>query len=290
MRKTTLTYCLTILISFISGTAFCQSDRLLSDPNIPDSLLNDRFSAYQYYKTHFWDNCQLNDSLLYGNPAYAKRLDAFFDQVVAPLPDSINLEIDRLMAKIDNQSVHDFTLWYLLGKYEHPEYMTHDRVFVHLAESYFLIEDAKINGLDKSELALISNLTDTKKRLSLFMPAPSLCLKNSINQNISIQDVKTDYLILFFYDHECDVCHSEAHDLKTLLQQRDDIVVYAVDMNSPLQSLDDSFISVSATSTIGSNPTEAYDIETTPLIYVLDKDKRIIAKKLKADQIVTILP
>ena len=40
------------------------------------------------------------------------------------------------------------------------------------------------------------------------------------------------------------------------------------------------------------NPSELiglYDIETTPLIYVLDKDKRIIAKKIRARQIPIIL-
>lgn len=34
---------------------------------------------------------------------------------------------------------------------------------------------------------------------------------------------------------------------------------------------------------------DAYDIETTPLIFVLDKDKRIIAKKIQAKQIPLVL-
>ena len=34
---------------------------------------------------------------------------------------------------------------------------------------------------------------------------------------------------------------------------------------------------------------DTYDIETTPLIYVLDKDKRIIGKKIRAKQIPLVL-
>ena len=34
---------------------------------------------------------------------------------------------------------------------------------------------------------------------------------------------------------------------------------------------------------------DAYDIETTPLIYVLDRNKRIIAKKIQAKQIPLML-
>ena len=35
---------------------------------------------------------------------------------------------------------------------------------------------------------------------------------------------------------------------------------------------------------------DLYDIETTPLIYVLDRDKRIIAKKIQARQIGLVPP
>ena len=54
-----------------------------------------------------------------------------------------------------------------------------------------------------------------------------------------------------------------------------EIKVMAVDMNT-----DDVRVDVLY---------ELYDIETTPLIYVLDRDKRIIAKKIRAKQIPLVL-
>ena len=105
------------------------------------------------------------------------------------------------------------------------------------------------------------------------------------NQYIETQSIETDYLILFFYDHDCEVCQAEAKDLKALVQRRNDVKVYAVDMNYDFQSIDESFINVSAIAPRGLDSTDAYSIENTPLIYVLDKEKRIIAKKLKAEQV-----
>ena len=284
MRKPTFTYCLIVLFSVLFGKAFGQSEGLLDDPILPDSLLNDRQLSYQYYKDHFWDNCQLNDSSLYGNQAYANRIDAFFDKVVAPLPDSINAEIDKLIGKISNKDVRDFTLWYLLGKYEHPEYMTHDQVFIHLADHYFLVDDS-IEGLNEANRFFIATQSGNLKRLALFQKTPELCLRNTKGQYIETQSIETDYLILFFYDHECEVCQAEAKDLKDLVQRHNGIIVLAVDMNYDFQPIDESFINVSAISSRGLDPTDAYCIENTPLIYVLDQEKRIIAKKIKAEQI-----
>ena len=284
MRKPTFTYCLIVLFTVLFGKAFGQSEGLLNDPILPDSLLNYRQLSYQYYKNHYWDACRLDDSLLYGNPAYAKRMDAFFDKVVPPMPDSINYEIDRLIGKIGNKAVRDFTLWYLLGKYEHPEYMTHDQVFIHLADHYFLVDDS-IEGLNEANRFFIAAQSGNLKRLALFQPAPELCLHDTNGQYIETQSIESDYLILFFYDHECEVCQAEAKDLKDLVQHRHDVKVYAVDMNYDFQPIDSSFINVSAISSRGLDPTDAYCIENTPLLYVLDKEKRIIAKKLKAEQI-----
>ena len=284
MRKSVVTYCLILLLSILGAKAFGQSEGLLDDPILPDLLLNDRQLSYQYYKDHFWDNCQLNDSSLYGNQAYANRIDAFFDKVVAPLPDSINAEIDKLIGKIGNKAVRDFTLWYLLGKYEHPEYMTHDQVFIHLADHYFLVDDS-IEGLNEANRFFIATQSGNLKRLALFQKAPELCLRNTKGQYIETQSIETDYLILFFYDHECEVCQAEAKDLKDLVQRHNGIIVLAVDMNYDFQPIDESFINVSAISSRGLDPTDAYCIENTPLIYVLDQEKRIIAKKIKAEQI-----
>ena len=77
--------------------------------------------------------------------------------------------------------------------------------------------------------------------------------------------------MLFFYDHDCDLCQKEMQDLDSVCAVRPGITVLAIDMNTDDVRFDILY--------------DLYDIETTPLIYVLDRDKRIIAKKIRARQI-----
>ena len=60
-------------------------------------------------------------------------------------------------------------------------------------------------------------------------------------------------------------------DLDSVRATHPEITVLAIDMNT-----DDILFDVLF---------DLYDIETTPLIYILDRDKRIIAKKIRAKQI-----
>jgi hypothetical protein len=64
-------------------------------------------------------------------------------------------------------------------------------------------------------------------------------------------------------------------DLDSITVQQPGIKIISIDMNT-----DDSRVDVLY---------YLYDIETTPLIYVLDKNKRIIAKKIQAKQIPLVL-
>ena len=241
----------------------------------------------------FWDGIEAFDGPTDDNPVLAAQIDFYFDKLVAPLPDSINLEIDRLVDRTNNNTdLRDFILWHLLEKYRHPEYMSQDQVFVFLYDQYF--SQLKIKDLDKRNLALIQEKAERLRRLALFNLAPNF----KLNDSIDLHSIESEYTVLFFYDHDCDLCQQEMRDLDSICTQHPEIMVLAIDMNpessggfeirpqgngdlkSPLQ---DRRIA---------NPAELiglYDIETTPLIYVLDQDKRIIAKKIRARQIPLII-
>lgn len=242
---------------------------------------------------HFWDGIESFDGPTDENPVLAAQLDFYFDKIVAPLPDSITVEIDRLIERTNyNTDLRDFILWHLLEKYSHPEYMSQDQVFVYLYDQYF--SQLKIRDLNEANLTLIRDKAERLRRLALFNIAPNFPL----NDSLDLQSVASDYTVLFFYDHDCEVCQQEMRDLDSVGMIHPEIMVLALDMNpecsggfeirpqrkgdlkSPIQHRQIT------------NPSELiglYDIETTPLIYVLDRDKRIIAKKIRAKQIPLVL-
>lgn len=251
--------------------------------------------------THYWDGIEAFDGPTDGNPILAAQLDFYFDKMIAPLPDSITPEIDRLIERTSfNPDLRDFILWHLLEKYRHPEYMSQDQVFVYLYDQYF--SQLEIKGLNKTNLALIRDKAETFRRLALFKLAPDFAISDSID----LHSVESEYTVLFFYDHDCDVCHKEKQELDSVVLVHPEVTVLAIDMNPDNsgegsgESSGEFAIRPKGDGDLKSpiqyrritNPSELiglYDIETTPLIYVLDKDKRIIAKKIQAKQTPIVL-
>ena len=219
---------------------------------------------------HFWDGIEAFDGPTDDNPVLAAQLDFYFDKLIAPLPDSITMEIDRLIGRTNyNTNLRDFILWHLLEKYRHPEYMSQDQVFVYLYDQYY--SQLEIKDLNEINLALIREKAERLRRLALFNTAPNI----QLNDSVDLQSIASKFTVLFFYDHDCDVCQQERRDLDSVTSQHPDITVLAIDMNSDDVHIDMLY--------------DLYDIETTPLIYVLDSDKRIIAKKIRAKQIPLVL-
>ncbi len=246
---------------------------------------------------HFWDGIEAFDGPTDENPVLAAQLDFYFDKMVAPLPDSITMEINRLIKRTNNNTdLRDFILWHLLEKYRHPEYMSQDQVFVWLYDEYF--SQLEIKDLNETNLALIREKAETFRRLALFNIAPNF----AINDSFGLHSIESEYTVLFFYDHDCDVCQQEMIDLDSICAEHPKIIVLAIDMNpdSAGESSGGFAIRPQGNGDLKfpiqfrriTNPSELiglYDIETTPLIYVLDRDKRIVAKKIQAKQIELIV-
>ncbi|MCR5038652.1 MAG: conjugal transfer protein TraF [Bacteroidales bacterium] len=214
----------------------------------------------------FWDGIETFDGPTDNNPILAAQIDFYFDKLVSPLPDSITSEIRRLIDRTgENTGLRDFMLWHLLAKYQHPEYMSHDQVFVFLYDNYF--SQLEIKDLSDRNLEMIQDKAERLRRLALLKAAPDF----RINDSTSLYAMAGEYLLLFFYDHDCGLCQQEMRDLDSVAQKHDNLTVVAIDLNTDDKLADELY--------------EAYDIETTPLIYVLDRNKRIIAKKIQAKQL-----
>ena len=147
--------------------------------------------------------------------------------------------------------------------------MSQDQVFVWLYDHYF--SKLEIKDLNAANLALIRDKAETFRRLAIFNLAPDFAINDSVN----IHSVESKYTVLFFYDHDCDVCQQEMQELDSVCIAHPEIKIITIDINT-----DDARVDILY---------NLYDIETTPLVYVLDKNKRIIAKKIQAKQIPLVL-
>ena len=110
--------------------------------SITDGVKSDSLKwiiQYNYNKDHFFDNIDLNDERLIRTPILQSKLKTFFTDVVIQSPDSVNREIDRLIAKCeDNYSMFQFVSVFLFNHFRQSEIMGHDAVLVKLADDIYL--------------------------------------------------------------------------------------------------------------------------------------------------------
>jgi thiol-disulfide isomerase/thioredoxin len=292
----------------------------------PDSLM-----VYKYYKTHYWDNVDFKDDAIMRNPFFSNKLNKYFDKVVVTHPDSVSVEIDRLMAKtVQGSLLYKLMLAHFTYTYETSKIMSFDKVFVHISDKYF--KTGKATGIydDEEVVQKIIKRADKLKPLLVGATAQDLFMikaedfskmkamgfenaKNSeemtkvfyanVNQVnklwVKLSDVKADYTILVFWDVDCGHCQKEIPKLldayNELLKEKINVKVFSVYM----QHEGEKYLKYIADNKLPwinvydgahyNNSIEKYDVYSTPVIYILDKNKVIKAKRIDADKVTTII-
>jgi thiol-disulfide isomerase/thioredoxin len=114
-----------------------------------------------------------------------------------------------------------------------------------------------------------------------------------------LHDVAADYLILVFYDVDCGHCQKEIPKLQEvyhkLQKEKKDIKVFSVytekEGDKYLKYINEKqldWINV-YDGAFYNNVREKYDVYSTPVIYVLDKNKIIKAKRIAVEQLEDIV-
>lgn len=266
----------------------------MRDVEIPDSINNstDSTLVFRYFKQHYWDNLALNDSCLLRTPVYMRKVKQYFNQAVVFNPDSVIVAIDDLITKArPSKEVVGYLVWYFISEYQNPKFMGFDKVFVHLVDDYFSKEE--ITNTTPSILTSLQERADKLRPILLDMPAPELLLIDSLGSLVSFRGIPNEYTVLFFWDSECGICGKEITELqKTYANPEYDIEVYAINVNGDLEKWKKAVIekqvpgiNVNGTRSATKDFHDLYDIYGTPVIYVLNKKKNIIAKRIGADKL-----
>jgi len=126
--------------------------------------------------------------------------------------------------------------------------------------------------------------------------APELALKDTTGKWQILSKVPAKYTILVFWDPDCGHCQKEIPVLKhvtdSLKSKGVSLAVYAVDIEVDVDKWKKFIREHDLGDWINvddpqhqSNFRQLYDIYSTPVIYILDKDKKIRAKRISPDQI-----
>ncbi len=317
--------------TYIADVMNLKVEKLLKDIPKASNGRPDSIRVYQYYKNHYWDNVDFKDDGTIRNPFFNNKIKRYFDSVVITHPDSVCVEIDKIMEKTKPGSVtYMLLLAHLTYKYETSKIMGFDKVFVYMSDNYF--KTGKANGIydDNDVVQKIIKRADKLKPLLVGATAQDLFMiraedfpklkamgfedaKNSEEMTnvyyknidqvskmyVKLSDVKAEYTVLVFWDVDCGHCQKEIPILleqyNDLLKEKKDVKVYSVYM----QHEGDKYLKYIAENKLPwinvydgahyNNAVEKYDVYSTPVIYILDKNKVIKAKRIDAQQIKNII-
>ena len=248
--------------------------------------------SYNYNKDHFFDNIDLTDERLLRTPILYARLNTFFTSIVIQAPDSINKEIDKLMKKCSkNYKVFQFVAVYLFNHFRESEIMGHDAVMVKLADDIYL------SG--KADWVTKEFKDDLRKQIDLIRPnligkkAENMVMDSYKGIFVSLYDIEKEFTILYFWEPDCGHCKEATPKLKAYYDKPKPygVEVFAVCTTSDKAKWTKYIEENKLTWINGWDPKREshfdffYNVQSTPTVYILDKYKKIIAKKLAVEEI-----
>lgn len=282
------------------NTFVCKLMKAMEEPEVPEAPIlangvKDSTFAYRYFKSHFFDNLDFSDDRLLRTPIFHAKIKQYMDKLTPQTPDSINIACDYLIEKAKvNKEVFKYVVYWLTYTYESSNIMGMDAVFVHIVEKYYVTKQAY--WVDSTQLYKITNRAFTLGPLLLGKKAPAITMMDSTGKYVSLYDVKAKYTVLIFWDHGCGHCKKEVPKLAELYHKTltaKGVKVYAIETEDKPDEWK-KFIKENKLDWINVHQPDQYqravtkkiyDIYSTPVIYLLDENKLIKAKRIDVEQL-----
>jgi thiol-disulfide isomerase/thioredoxin len=273
-----------------------------------EEKLATKTDSIAYLKKHFFDGINFKDNRLLRNPFLENRITTYFNTFVPVTPEAVTAEINQILNQTDlpNGDVFKYLSLHFVDLYAEPKIMGMDRVFINIYNTYFKNKEYPWLQLKQKEFfkfkvaSIKDNLVGDKGR-NLFMLTQD-------QKRIDLYDIKAKYTIVAFWDPTCGHCATEIpkmHQLYETEWKQKGVVVFAVNNNTNEMAKWKEFIekeklsdwtNVYPSPVVTGNYTKEdvdfqtlYNVRQTPVIYLLDQDKKIIAKKVGPENYTKII-
>ncbi len=286
-------------------------------PEPPAAMTEDEKKkwAYYYYRSHYWDNCDLSDPRMVRDQAFHKLIEKYVSQTLPQIPDTMTFFAKQLIDKTKGSEdgfkyiVHHFTY-----HFETSKIMCMDEGFVFMVDNYY--SKGLCTWMKEDKLKAMKESADEKRNCLCGEVGPNIILPDVNDQWQSMYDLNSKYTLLVIWEASCGHCKKEIPKLADLYHKWKDkgLKVYGVHNNMEtdkwkkfLIENNIDFTNVarnqfimnqdSATKLIYGGKTtlqslnyhQYWDVNSTPKVFLMDKDHKVIAKSLGAEQLDELL-
>ena len=295
-----------LMLKYIAQYPDCMFTKMMTATKpIEVPLVNDQGDSlsanerWEYYADHYFDNMPLDEDFIVRTPEniFYKRIEDYFNVTLKnTMPDFIIPHIDRM---IDKSRPAPETFKYLVHttseRFLQSNVMVYDEVYVHMIHRYYATGEAV--WASPSSIDENVHRADTWEKILVGRQAPELILKDTLGtfHSLTMECSRHQYTLLIFWSPTCGHCKvtiPEMHDMFEKYKQDYDIAAFAI-----LSEPDDAtrpkwkkFIHDHSLEWLNLDGgecnvdwKEVYDVVTTPKIFLLDRDRKIIAKKFSPE-------
>lgn len=266
-------------------------------PKLPNGKVDSTFQL-RWYRAHFFDNFNLADDALIRmpQPVYSEKLNEYLDKLFIPQADTLIKAIDRIVAvSKKNQETYKYTIFTLMRKFQEPEIMGLDAVYVDIYDKYVATGQMDF-WMNDSHKKNVKEYAERLRTSLIGKTANNLMMQDLNLQPKALHAMKNRYTILYIYDPECGHCKKETPKLVAFYEKNKakfDIGVFAVCADSSLVKMKKyieemkmtGFTNVNGPRTYTKPYNELYDAVTTPSMFILDNKKKIIGKKFPTENL-----
>lgn len=246
------------------------------------------------YRSHFWDDVDFTDDRLLNTPVIANKLRRYIKELTPQNPDSIIKVSDALIRRVmpHKQYFKFFANWIAL-QYENTKttVMDGEAAYVHIVKNFFKPELAfwsnpkEIDALQKHVYEMEASLLNRK--------GPDVQAKDILDgQMKSIYEINSPLIVVFMYSPNCEHCQKDSPKITAIAEKWKSrgVSFFGIGLDSKDDELK-AFVTKNRFPfpTVWDPTNRAiyakYFVDITPELYVLNKDRIIVAKNLHAEQL-----
>ncbi len=270
-----------------SGTLLGGIFAVLTPVNAPKVLSADEQRFYM--KNHFFDHVNFSDARIVNTPFLINQLEVYLNEIVDPMPDSlVKYAVKVVDASMANNEVFKQVCNHVFSFASQSKIMGMDKMQVAISKRYYL--SGKAGWTNAAFTDKLQELVNKAEPILIGNTAPDITLL-SLNEEegfVSLSDVKANYTLVFFWEPGCYHCQQAIPLIQEVSKQYPSNVlrVFAVYTQEETKEWNDFIFEHNLYHWIHvydkhhqSQVKQVYDVASTPMLYLLDADKKIVAKK-----------